>query len=182
LWEYLHLSDFGRHYSMLMASSLRSKIDTRIPALENQLYQLAFSMSPALKLNWSVYIQALTSIAPDLMKVRNANTNIRASRSLHAQSIIRGARKIARGIGFSGLRGTPSYWDRSWPLVRDDFKCHVIESKIQEMLDTGVLPDLPFVRKNGLRQIIREHNSGQKDHAILLGQLLTLEYAYLRHF
>ena len=79
LWEYMHLTDLGRHYSTLMARSLSQYLPVEIPAFENDLYDLAFRLSVKGKVNWRVYLQALRKLSTEAMRVPNSNSNIRAS-------------------------------------------------------------------------------------------------------
>ena len=181
LWEYMHLTDFGRHYSMLMSSSLRGQIDAQVPALDNELYNLAFSLSTDLKLNWNVYQNAIEKLSPGLFKVKNANTNIRASYDLFTQTGIQIGRSLVRRLGVTGIGGLPSMDDRSWPLVSDDMATPFMRAKIESMVTGGRINNLPFIDPQKLMNVFAEHVSGKKNHGVLFGLMLTLEHGVLSY-
>ncbi len=75
--------------------------------------------------------------------------------------------RLAKEVGVPNLRGTPNYWDRSWPMVRDDMGCVYIQEKIDEMIEYGALNKLSFISSEGLREISREHKSREERPWIL---------------
>ncbi len=179
LWEYMHLTDFGRHYSMLMANSMRGKIDVCVPALDADLYDLAFAISPELKVNWSVYLAAIRRLDPRLFQIRNSNTNIRASWGLYRQTGVQLTRGILRRIGFSSLSGLPSVKDRSWPLVSEDMSSITMKQKVDRMISYGKIRDLSFIDQEKLDRAYQDHSHGRANHAVLFGLMLTLEHGLL---
>ncbi len=182
LWEFMHLTDIGRHYSMLMAHSLKGKLDVQIPALENRLYDLAFTISPEMKLNWTVYRRALAQNSSQVMAIKNSNTNIRANRGLVSQTLYNIARGAIRRIAPQNIQGMPNYWERSWPLVRDDLNNEYMQERIGHMIRNGKINDLSLINPMKIEKIYAQHKNLEYDHGVLLGLLLTIEYGLLQEF
>lgn len=182
LWEYMHLTDLGRHYSTLMARSLSCYVPVEVPCFENNLYDLAFSTSIEGKVNWSVYQKALTEISDSAMRIRNSNTNLPAHLSLQTQSLLNIFRGVVgRVTRSSRLKRMPGFSDRSWPAVKDDLENPFFREKMEALSESGAIMSLSFIDPDRLRKVIREHQDGCHNHAVLLGLLLTLDHGLLRH-
>lgn len=177
VWEFMHLHNLARHYSLLMAQSVRTFAACRIPALSNDLFDLCWAMRAEDKANWAVYQKAITRLSPEMMRVRNANTNIRADRPLWMQS---GTKLMRAALGRAGfkVRGTPSWWDRSWPAPR-----HSIDANPNIQAAAHCLPESPHLvgldvfDPAALREVVGAHFSGRRDHTILLNALITVDRA-----
>ena len=147
LWEFAHLHNLARHYSLLMAQSVRTFAACRIPALTNELYDLCWSMRAADKANWAVYQEAIRNVDPAMMRVRNANTNIRADTPLRRQSAIKFARAIANRIPGLRISTSPSWWDRSWPEPRQAIDANPnIQARIHALPEIGTACRRRFIR------------------------------------
>ncbi len=181
LWEYMHLTNLGRHYSMLMASSLRPYMKVFVPILTTSAYDLAFTLPIKFKTNWSAYLKALQIITPSLMNIENANTFLKAKYSLHSQTLL----KILKGVSNKALpvnfRMSPNPEDRSWPLVLESIQdgksiCEHVESTLQE----GSILSLDLINRSKVWELYRKTREGEEDHSVFLNQLLTIEYGLLR--
>ena len=176
LWEYMHLENFSRHYSLPMAASIRSFADCRLPAFANAVFDLAFRLTARHKTNGEVYRRALNMLAPALMAVRNANTNVAARHSLPVQSLI-------KAVGFAGnrllgtrFRPSPPHWQRSWPLAADAIADNPkIGAMVEALPGSERLADLGFLDPDKLRAVVDAHARGAHDHAVLLNLLVTLD-------
>lgn len=177
LWEYVHLHDLARHYSFLMAQSVRTFAACRIPALSNALYDLCWEMRAEDKANWSVYQKAIGLLNPELLAVRNANTNIRASMPLWQQSIVKFSRAAGQKIGIAS--GTsPSWWDRSWPEPRQAIDANpLIQAALADLPGSPALASADLFDRDGISSVIDEHASGARDNTVLLCELLTIDRA-----
>ncbi len=181
LWEYMHLFNFGRHYSMLMANSIRCYREVGVPALDNAIYQNALNLPIHLKYNWDTYLGALKKLNSDLMKIPNSNTNIRADRSLHRQTGIKIARGLLNAIVPGSAKHTPAYWDRSWPLTKSTLEQgSLIKEKLREMENVAQLYEFDSIDPDSVRKLIKQYRTGIVDHSILINMLLTIEYGVLR--
>jgi hypothetical protein len=177
LWEYVHLHNLSRHYSLLMAQSVRTFAACRIPALANALYDLCWAMRAEDKANWSVYQKAIARLDPALMRVRNANTNIRADRPLWQQTAVKFARALA---GRAGLRlgASPAWWDRSWPQARQSIDANpAIRARLAQLASSPRLAAVGLFDAAAIEAVAAEHLAGQHDHAVLLNELITIDRA-----
>ncbi|MBC7905494.1 MAG: hypothetical protein H7Y60_01945 [Rhodospirillaceae bacterium] len=175
-WEYMHLHNFSRHYSFPMAASIRGYADCRIPALTNRLFDLAFAMQPEDKANWAVYQQAIDLCDPAMMSVRNANTNIRASRSLAAQTAIHFARAAAKRVIGNRFRSLPPWWERSWPPASHSIEHNPrIREMVSALTDSPRLDSLGFLDPAKIRSAVAEHQAGTRDHSVMLNMLVTVD-------
>ncbi len=179
LWEYMHLHTLSRHYSFPMMASVRTFAECRAPALSNRLFDLAIAMRAADKLDGTPYQAAVKQLAPALMAVRNANTNLPASWSLRRQSLAKGATFVLRRLGIRIEAGrSPGWQDRSWPLPRAQ-----LEASAALMARVKALPDCPALAATDvfdptkIAEMITEHTEGRHDHSVLLNVLLTLSSA-----
>ena len=182
LWEYMHLTNVGRHYSMLMARSLRPFLTVCVPALTNLNYELAFNLPPMYKTNWSVYQAMLKQTAPDLMEIINSNTHISAKRDLRTQSVI----KCMRGLSNLAIRGqfnvSPDSSDRSWLPVRETLiRSELAKEKIKRMIKAGRIMEIGLLDTDSVRHAYQATMSGSSDHSVFISQLLTLEHGFLDH-
>jgi asparagine synthase (glutamine-hydrolysing) len=178
LWEFMHLHNLARHYSLLMAQSVRTFAACRLPAITNDLVDLCWAMHAEDKANWAVYQMAITKLNPKLMQVRNANTNIRAGLPLWQQSAIKFARAFSSKIFGVDLRRSPSWWDRSWPEPRQSIDANPsIQARVLNLGKSNTLAEVGLFDLESIAQVISEHFAGGQDHTVLLGELLTIEEA-----
>jgi len=177
LWEYCHLTNLGRHYSSLMASSLMSKFRIGVPALNNASYDLAFRLPPEKKMNWNVYLGALVKLDPTLMAIPNSNTDIKANLSLVQQTGVKLVKGVINRVANGRYITSPVYSDRSWPAVIESLtKNPKIEKKLLETLQDGRVFENGLLDKSAVMQAYRRTVEGTEDHSIFLNQILTLEY------
>lgn len=174
LWEYLHLHNFGRHYSFLMIQSVRHWAECRAPALCNDLLDIAIRLPAQDKANSWAYLSALEQLAPELMKIRSANTNIRAGMSFRRQSAVRAGRKMINALG-GRLRVSPAAQERSWPRPAATLK-----SSSELSAAVGALPNSEYLAGSGMfdmdvvRKQISDHAERRHDHSVLLLVLVTM--------
>ena len=181
-WEYCHLTNIGRHYSSLMASSLLPYMRVSLPALTIDNYNLAFSLPVEKKKNWSVYIQALNKLDGRMMAVRNSNTNIRAGSSLYSQTAIKVLRGLYNVVSPGAFITSPEYQDRSWPSVKESIIHNPeVRSMIEQTIEQGRIMDIGLVNKKPVKKLYEMTLLNEQDHSIFLNQLLTLEYGLLNY-
>ncbi len=175
LWEYMHHHNFSRHYSFPMMTSIRSWADCRSPGLENNLFELAISMSAEQKVNATAYIHATSLLSKSVMKVRNANTNLPAWMPLPMQSLAKAFLIVGNRLFGTPYPQSPGVNDRSWPMVNTSMAASAeITKAIQELPDSDELNALDIFDMSVIRQIVREHESGTVDHGTALAVLLTV--------
>jgi hypothetical protein len=175
LWEYLHLHNFGRHYSLLMIQSVRHWAECRAPAFCNELFDIAITLPARLKVNSETYLAALNRLSPALMRIRNANTNVEAGRSFRSQSAIRAARIVANRLG-AGLRVSPTVDERSWPSPKDTLNSsRVLNRRMAALKHSGHLEALRIVDLGAVGRMVDDHIDRRADHSTLLLMLITLD-------
>jgi asparagine synthetase B (glutamine-hydrolysing) len=178
LWEFMHLHNLARHYSLLMAQSVRTFAACRLPAVTNELYDLCWAMRAEDKANWAVYQKAIAKLNPRMMRTRNANTNIRADLPLWRQTTVKFVRALLGKLFGVNLRRSPSWWDRSWPEPRQNIDANPsIQVRIMNLSRSDTLSAAGFFDLDLIANVVSEHNSGMHDHSVLLGELLTIEEA-----
>jgi hypothetical protein len=160
--------------------SLSQHLPVQVPCLENNLYEIAFALPVEAKQNWGVYLAALKQLAPDAMRERNSNTNIRAGYGLHWQTSINVLRSAAGQVVGNRIRRMPRFEDRSWPAVKDDLNNDQFSHKLKRMANDGAIASLSFIDPDKVRAVVLDHQERRTDHAVLLGILLTLEEGLFR--
>ncbi len=176
LWEFMHQHNLARHYSLLMAQSVRTFAACRLPALTRELANICWSMTVEDKANWRVYQKAIACLSPEMMRVRNANTNIRADRSLSMQTAIRFGRAALNRLPLMHLRATPGWQDRSWPQLHQMLNADAETAARARALSRSealAAPDL--FDMDAVGRIVDDHFSGRADHAVLINLLLTID-------
>lgn len=178
LWEFMHVRNVARHYSLQMARSVQAYADCRLPAVNRELYRLCWQMPIAYKYNWRAYQKAIARLNPDMMKVRNANTNIRADMPLEQQSVQKLLLAAARRLSFIKVPSTPAWWDRSWPQARQAIDANPnIKAAVTKLPASEYLGDAGIFDMGGIKGAVDEHIGGKHDHAVLLNLLLTIDAA-----
>jgi len=175
-WEFMHLQPFSRHYSFSMIDSIRSFAECRTPALNNELFALSLAMPARYKVNSEVYKRAITRLAPNLMEVRNANTNVRARAPQWRQSANLWARAAANRALGSRYRLPPRGRDRSWAepaaFVAENTP---VRDAICSLASSERLAGLDFVDMTRLGAMVADHIAARADHSILLLHLLGID-------
>ena len=175
LWEYLHLHNFSRHYSFLMIKSINHWSECRVPALCNDLFDAAIALPAELKVNAAAYLEALNRLSPELMRIRNANTNIAAGMPLRRQSAVRAGRIVANKLG-ARRRVSPASSERSWPAPSDILRSSpALTAAVKALPESGRLDTLGIVDLDAVKKKVDEHLAGRSDESILLLLLVTLD-------
>ena len=175
LWEYMHHHNLSRHYSFPMMTSIRTWTDCRCPGLENNLFELAISMDARMKVNATPYIRAIKLLNKEIMKVRNANTNLPASMSLPVQSLVKGFLMIGNRLLGTPYPQSPGVDDRSWPLVSTSMLASAeITNEVHVLPDSQELDALDIFDMSVIRKLVKEHESGTINHGTVLAVLLTV--------
>lgn len=175
LWEYLHLHNFGRHYSFLMMESVRRWAECRAPGLCNDLLDIAIALPAELKANSTAYLAALNRLSPELMRIRNANTNVAAGLSFERQSLVRAARIAANKFG-GRFRVSPAAADRSWPAPAEILHVSLeLRDAVQALPQSTALDSLGFLDRDAIRNTVDNQLAGRGDDAMLLLMLVTID-------
>lgn len=175
LWEYMHHHNFSRHYSFPMMTSVRTWADCRSPGLENNLFDLAISMTADQKVNGTPYIRAVSLLNKELMKVRNANTNLPAHMPLHLQSGYKAVLMLGNRLFGTKYPQSPGWQDRSWPKVSVSMAAsNEIQNAQHDLPNLHELEALDIFDMKTIRRIVDEHKTGYADHGATIVVLLTV--------
>ena len=176
LWEYMHLHNLSRHYSFPMMASIRTFADCRAPALENRLFDLAFAMTAEQKCDGTAYQDAITKLAPKLMVLRNANTNLPAAYSLRRQTLVKAVKMAGNRLFGSAYPVSPGWQERSWPSPKAALDANPgIHDLVRALPNSERLATLDFLEMDAIGAVVEAHEAGEQDHAICLNLLLTID-------
>jgi hypothetical protein len=154
-------------------------INNRNIAFDPKVMEVYFSMSPYSRISGEVVRKALKILNPDLAKIKHANTDVPVNSPLWLQSSKVIAKSIMHRAGLykpknnnnSNQINTSGSWVNYAELLRsNDVVTNYVDSldKNESLLDLGI-----FSRKS-IKTIIKQHISGEKNHAKTLHSLISL--------
>ena len=183
-WDGFILHAVSKHYAFTGMMAVRAVGDLRLPAFDNDVFDIYLRMPPAWRCSGRMTQLALKQISPAAFRMANANTGFRAGlhpwlevAALMGRAALRRLRLLRRSAAPSAIHSTGS-WQNLTALYRDEPAHRAHFQAIRERLDGlsfGVLDH------DGLRACIDEHLDGRASHAKLLRQLLTHD-AWVRTF
>ena len=183
-WDGFILHSVSKHYAFSSMIAVRAEADLRMPAFDNEVFDIYLRMPPAWRVAARVAQRALHRLSPAAARLPNANTGFRAD--------LPGLLEIAGLLGRGALRRlgvlsrprppTASHSTGSWQnlagLYRHDpgygARLRAIRGRL-DSLSLGVLD------ADGLAACIDEHMAGQATHTKLLRQLISHD-AWVRMF
>lgn len=178
LWEYLHLHNLSRHYSFPMIQSVRTWAECRAPALTNAFLDIAVRLPAEHKVNSSAYLRALRMLAPDLMAIRNANTNLPAGMPFRRQTALKAVFAASNKLAGTHFRMSPAATERSWPRPRDVLRASpVLQKEVAALPKSPVLAAIPFMDMDGVARAVDDLTNDRHDHTVGLFVLLTIDRA-----
>ncbi len=175
-WDGFILHAVSKHYAFTSMMAVRAEVDLRIPAFDNEVFDIYLRMPPAWRCNGRMLQLALGKLAPDLATIPNANTDFRAD--LHPWMEIAGllGRGALRRLGILRHKSQPSAshslgsWQNLGALYRQDPGHRQRFAEIRGRLD-GLT--MGVMDSDGLASCIDEHLDGRAEHTKLMRQLLT---------
>ncbi len=183
-WDAFILHAVSKHYAFTGMMAVRAAADLRLPAFDNEIFDIYLATPPAWRCSGRMVQLALRHLSPAAAAMPNANTHFRADLTpwLEVAGLL--GRGALRRIGLARRHRLPSSfhsagsWQDSGNLYRDDPRHRARFTEIRGRLDglgLGVLdPD-------GLAACVDEHLEGRAKHTKLLRQLLTHD-AWVRTF
>lgn len=183
-WDAFILHAVSKHYAFTGMMAIRAETDLRIPAFDNDLFEIYLSMPPQWRIAGRVAQRAMRLLSRPGARLANSNTGFRADLPgwLEITGLL--CRGASRRLGLAAWPEVPSAghsagsWQnlaglyRESPAFRERFLA--IRSRL-ETLCFGLLD------ADGLATCIDEHLAGVADHSKLLRQLMTHD-AWVRHF
>ena len=176
-WDYLTIGAPGRHYTYLNLLSAGSLAEQRTVAFDNDILDIYYSAPAKLRHGTQLLAETIKQLDPRLLKVRNANTNLRPDLSpvkLTVSSWIRGTR---RRVGAGGsLRPDPSTSDRSWPTESEIIRnSEALISRVSTLKKAEGLASLDIFDEHKIGRIAGDFNSGNNSLAPALLSLITID-------
>ena len=183
-WDGFILHAVSKHFAFTGMMAVRAVGDLRLPAFDNEVFDIYLRMPPAWRCSGRMTQLALERLSPAAFRMANANTDFRAGlhpwlevSALLGRAALRRAGLLRRPVAPSAFHSTRS-WQNVAALYREEPHHRAHFQAIRGRLDGlsfGVLdPD-------GLRASIDEHLAGQTNHTKLLRQLLMHD-SWVRSF
>jgi hypothetical protein len=176
-WDYLTTSAPGRHYTYLNLLSAGTLAEQRTVAFDNDILDIYYSTPAKIRHGTQLLAETIKQLDPRLLKVRNANTNLRSDLSpvkLTVSSWIRGARRRV-GAG-SSLRPDPSSSDRSWPSESEIIRnSEVLSSRVSTLRKAEGLASLDIFDEHKIGRIADDFTWGNNSLAPALLTLITID-------
>jgi len=179
-WDYCCFRNVSRHYTWLNILSLRTFIEERTAAFDNDLFDFFWSLDPLSRLNGDIFVGAIKLLDPNVFKVRNANTNL----SLGDPSFVTSSKIVLnKALKETGLNKLfkrslpfPLLRERSWPIDADLIREN---EKIRELTlglcDSSELETLSFLNMDVVGSCICDHLDGKGDYTNLILTFLTVD-------
>ena len=175
-WDGFILHAVSKHYAFTGMMAVRAVGDLRLPAFDNDVFDIYLRMPPAWRCNGRMMQIALRHLSPAAYEMANANTGFRLGMhpwlevgALMGRAALRRLHLISRPSLPSAIHTTGS-WQNLGVLYREESAHRAHFKAIRGRLDGlsfGVLDH------DGLRACIDEHLEGRANHTKLMRQLLT---------
>ncbi len=183
-WDAFILHALSKHYAFTGMMSTRAAGDLRMPAFDNEVFDIYLAMPPAWRCTGRMVLGALKRLSPAAARLANANTQFRADLGPWREIAGLLGRAALRRLGLARRPSLPSAqhsagsWQNVGALFRDEPGHRARFGEIRARLD-GLAFGL--LDADGLGQCIDEHLDGRAQHTKLLRQLLTHE-SWVRQF
>ena len=183
-WDALILHAVSKHYAFTGMMAVRAVATLRLPAFDNEVFDIYLHMPPAWRCSGRMAQLALRELSPEAARLANANTHFRADLQPWAETVALLARGAARHLGLARRLRAPSAqhstgsWQSVGALYRDDAGHRARFLEIRARLD-GL--SFGLLDADGLAACLDEHLEGRRNHTKLLRQLLTHD-AWVREF
>lgn len=175
-WDAFLLHAVSKHYAFTGMQAIRAFSDLRMPAFDNDVFDVYLQMTPNWRCQGRMTQQALQILSPEGARIPNANTQFRCDldprveiAALLARGVLRRMRVLKRTVLPSAAHSEGS-WQNLSALYRgaDGFRTRLTEVRNRlDVLSCGALdPD-------GMAQCIDEQLAGSAKHDKLIRQLLT---------
>lgn len=183
-WDAFILHAVSKHYAFTSMMAVRAAADLRMPAFDNDVFDVYLRMPPAWRCAGRMVQCALRRLSPEAARVPNANTGFPADLHPWLEVAALLGRGAFRRIGALRREGLPSSshshgsWQNIGELYRRDPGHRERLLAIRGRLDALTLG---LMDADALARCIDEHLEGTMSHDKLLRQLLTHD-AWVRTF
>lgn len=183
-WDAFILHAVSKHYAFTSMMAVRAVGNLRIPAFDNDVFDVYLRMPPAWRCSGRMVQLAMRLLSPALARIPNANTHFRADlnptlevAALLGRAALRRMRILKRPMVPTEMHSVGS-WQDLGALLRDGPRHRQRLTEIRGRLDalSGIL-----LNPDAVALCIDEHLEGSRSHTKLLRQLLTHD-AWVRCF
>jgi len=178
--DHVILNNRVRRWTSIWSACIRSVLEDRVPAFDNELIDLYLQTPPKFRFNHRIYVKALRKMNPKLAKVIYNKTGVPANTpsifrylgnlfveatrklKIHIRRLTKGAISIPIKSGY------PDYdeWLRKIPCVRN----FVIDTLFDKRtLDRG------YFNEEYLKKMVNDHMASKRDLSYQLLALVTFE-------
>lgn len=175
-WDAFIVNQVSQHYAFTGMMSIRAVANLRMPAFDNEVFDIYLQMSPQQRINGSAVLHVLEKISPELSKIPNANTGFSACLGPWKEIAALLTRASLRRAGIVGKVHLPSNqhsagsWQNLGNLFRNEPSYRKKFDDIRNRLDSL---SFGLFDIDQLSACINQHLSGEKNHTKLMRQLLT---------
>jgi asparagine synthase (glutamine-hydrolysing) len=176
-WDAYILSCLGRHYAYSDFVAMETVIRHRALAFDNEVFDLYLAMPPEWRASGRMMQGAMIRLGPDLMRLPDANTGIRASWPFQLQIALVFGCALARRLRLAHTSTLPDptmthgSWANFAELLRRDVRW---AGRLAALSSNAALLDSGLFERDGLAAVVRQHLDRTANHVKLLLQLLTL--------
>ncbi len=176
-WDYLTTSAPGRHYTYLNLLSAGSLAEQRTVAFDNDIFDIYYSTPAGVRHGTMLLAETTKQLNPELLKVRNANTNLMPGLSPLKLTVDGWTRGAKRRIGLgSGTSADPSVSDRSWPTGPSIIRSSpALISKLEKLSKAEGIGSLDLFDEAKIERISTEMTEGNDHVASALLSLMTID-------
>lgn len=183
IWDYLSFHNISRYWSFLNVLSMRVDFEEYTPALDNDLFNLYFTMPLEFKLYARVPKKALSILNPRMANTVNANSGNRIVNSPLMDTIANVKHKTASKL-FNFLRKNRNqhtiFTQRSW-LNYDEYIRQIppMRRLVEGLKDSELLESIGIFDMDKVRELIDSHLNNKNNHSDAILRLLTIEQLLL---
>ena len=176
-WDYLTTSAPGRHYTYLNLQSAGTLAEQRTIAFTNDICDLYYSTPAKVRHGTTLLAETIKHLNPQLLSIRNANTNMRPDLSPIRLTFETWARGLKRQIGIGGNSSSdPSVKDRSWPTDSEIAAgSEAISKRIVGLPQSDALNSLGIFDQSSLNTLVTNAENGDNAGSSALLSLLTID-------
>jgi asparagine synthase (glutamine-hydrolysing) len=175
-WDAFILHAVSKHYAFTSMMAVRAEVELRMPAFDNEVFELYLRMPLAWRCSGRLVQLALRQFGPDVARIPNANTGFRADLNpwLEIAGLLgRGALRRL-GVLRRGAVPSSSHSQGSWQNVGELYRCDPAHRErflaIRKRLDALTFG---LMDAGALASCIDAHLDGTAGHAKLMRQILT---------
>lgn len=174
-WDYLTLGAPGRHYTYLNLLSAESLAPQQSVAWDNSIFNLFFSTPASVRFGTKLLAETIKILRPELLEVRNANTNLSPKLSGARLTMAAWQRGIYRRLGMSKT-SDPSPTERSWPTgAKILSESDSLSQRANSLSTSDSLNQLELFDRQAVQRTVEQFNVGQVQLGPAILTLITLE-------